>query len=214
MPRKNKTVKNKQNNTLNMDSVYSEDDYDSNDGMLTSVWGPCMWHYLHTMSFNYPVHPTEENKKHYREFVLNLQYVLPCGKCRKNLIKNFKKLPLTEERMESRNTFSKYIYDLHEVVNKMLGKKSGLTYGMVRERYEHFRARCAKSYKKLSKKYKKTMKKVTFAKNLTVFNEKGCTVPLYGEKSKCILKIVPQDTKCETLEIDNRCIKKPIEIHD
>jgi hypothetical protein len=182
--------------------------------MLTTVWGPSMWHYLHTMSFNYPVNPTKENKEKYRNFILSLQDVLPCGKCRKNLVKNFKKLPLTEEIMESRKTFSKYIYDLHEVVNKMLGKKSGLTYEMVRERYEHFRARCAKSYKKLSKKYKKTMKKVRFAKNVTIFNEKGCTVPLYGEKSKCVLKIVPQGMKCETLEIDERCVKKPIKIED
>ena len=57
--------------------------------MLTTVWGPGMWHYLHTMSFNYPVSPTKEDKKHYFDFIINLQYVLPCGKCRKNLKKNF-----------------------------------------------------------------------------------------------------------------------------
>ena len=75
---------------LKSKTVYSQDDYDSNDGMLTTVWGPSMWHYLHTMSFNYPVHPTPEDKKHYRDFILNLENVLPCGKCRKNLKKNFK----------------------------------------------------------------------------------------------------------------------------
>jgi hypothetical protein len=85
----------------------------------------------------------------------------------------------------------------------MLGKKSGLTYEIVRERYEHFRARCAKSYKKLQEKKRQTIKK----------HEKGCVVPLYGEKAKCILKIVPQNTKCDTLQIDNRCVKKPLTIH-
>jgi hypothetical protein len=74
---------------------------------------------------------------------------------------------------------------------------------MVRERYEHFRARCAKSYKKLKASHKNTKKK-----------EKGCVVPLYGEKSKCILKIVPQDTKCDTLQIDDRCVKKPIKLEE
>jgi hypothetical protein len=177
--------------------VYSENDYNSNDGMLTSVWGPGMWHYLHTMSFNYPVNPTCHNKEQYRSFVLSLRHVLPCGKCRKNLCKNFKKLPLKMKHMESRDTFSKYIYDLHELVNKMLNKKSGLSYKEVRERYEHFRARCAKTYKDIKRK---TMKK----------SEKGCTEPLYGEKSKCILKIVPQETKCKTLEIDEKCVKKPL----
>jgi aromatic ring-opening dioxygenase LigB subunit len=99
--------------------------------------------------------------------------------------------------MESRATFSKYVYDLHELINKMLGKKSGLTYDVVKERYEHFRARCAKNKKTLKNKSSKTL-------------EKGCTVPLYGEKARCILKIVPEDTKCETLEIDDKCIKKPL----
>ena len=192
------------------EKVYSQDDYNSNDGMLTTVWGPSMWHYLHTMSFNYPVHPTPENKKHYRDFILNLENVLPCGKCRKNLKKNFKKLPLEEKDMESRETFSRYIYNLHEVINKMLKKKSGLSYDDVRERYEHFRARCAKPLKNLKKcsRTKKTGKIVRFSKKIIILDEKGCTEPLYGEKSKCVLKIVPQDKKCESFEMDEKCIKK------
>jgi hypothetical protein len=198
---------NRTKKVIHASSVYSKNDYESNDGMLTTVWGPGIWHYLHTMSFNYPVHPTKEDKEHYRNFVLELQYVLPCGKCRKNLKKNFKRLPLTSKDMESRELFSKYIYDLHEVVNKMLGKKSGLTFEDVKERYEHFRARCAKSYKSLNKS-----KKIRLTKKIKAIKEKGCVVPLYGEKAKCILKIVPQDTKCETLEIDDKCVKKHIEI--
>jgi hypothetical protein len=82
----------------------------------------------------------------------------------------------------------------------MLDKKSGLRYSEVRERYEHFRARCAKSYKDLRKDLRKTAKRG--------YSEKGCTEPLYGEKAKCILRIVPQDEKMETLEIDDKCIKK------
>ena len=95
--------------------------------------------------------------------------------------------------MENRETFSKYVYKLHEVVNKMLGKKSGLKYCDVRERYEHFRARCTTEKAKI----------FTFRKK-----EKGCTEPLYGKKAKCILKIVPQTEKCKTLEIDKKCIKR------
>jgi len=196
-------------------NVYSSADYESNDGMLTCVWGPAMWHYLHTMSFNYPVHPTEEEKKHYMDFVLSLQHVLPCGKCRKNLKKNFKRLPLTMKDMESRKTFSTYIYDLHEVINKMLKKNSGLTYEMVRERYEHFRARCVKPLKTILKHKNKTMKKhVRFSKKIVIFNEVGCVVPLYGEKSKCVIQIVPEQTKCDTFQIDEKCIKKNIIMDD
>jgi len=188
--RKNKTIKIFKKNDL-MNGVYTENEYNSNDGMLTAVWGPPMWHYLHTMSFNYPVNPTKKDKKHYMNFVLSLRWVLPCGKCRKNLVNNFSKLPLEMKHMKNRETFSKYIYDLHELVNTMLNKKSGLTYEVIRERYEHFRARCLKN------------KKITLKKN-----EKGCVVPYYGKKSKCILKIVPNETKVKTLEIDETCVKK------
>jgi len=177
---------------------YEDKDYNSNDGMLTTVWGPGIWHYLHTMSFNYPINPTAEDKQHYRNFVLELKYVLPCGKCRKNLAKNFKKLPLTMSHMKSRDTFSRYIYDLHETVNRMLNKHSGLTYDNVRERYEHFRARCAKPLKRICTRKKKDGKK----------SDKGCVVPLYGNKAKCVLKIIPQDVKCETIQIDKSCIKR------
>ena len=44
--------------------------------------------------------------------------------------------------MKDRNSFSRYVYRLHERINKNLGKKSGLSYCDIRERYEHFRARC------------------------------------------------------------------------
>jgi Cdc6-like AAA superfamily ATPase len=150
--------------------------------------------------------PTAEEKRHYRNFVLELQYVLPCGKCRKNLAKNFKKLPLRESIMESRETFSKYIYDLHETVNRMLGKKSGLNFEKVRERYEHFRARCTKPLKRFRARCNSTTKRsdTGTAKR----SDKGCVVPLYGNKAKCVLKIIPQDVKCETMQIDQSCIKR------
>ena len=178
--------------------VYSKKDFNSGDGMLTSVWGPSMWHYLHIMSFNYPVNPTSEDKKNYRNFVLNLKNVLPCKYCRINLKTNFKQLPLTMSVMKERETFSRYVYELHELVNKMLHKKSNLSYCDVRERYEHFRSRCTEEKPTLFKfKKLKTRKK----------KEKGCTEPLYGKKSKCIINIVPQEDKTATFQMDKKCIK-------
>ena len=62
------------NNSTKKKRTFTKKDFSSGDGFLVSVWGPLMWTYLHIMSFNYPVHPSEEDKKHYRDFVLNLQY--------------------------------------------------------------------------------------------------------------------------------------------
>ena len=55
---------------MGKNKTFKKKDYLSSDGMLTSVWGPSMWHYLHTMSFNYPVNPTQQEKKHYKDFIL------------------------------------------------------------------------------------------------------------------------------------------------
>lgn len=181
------------NTTRRKKRVFTKKHFNSGDGMLTAVWGPSLWHFMHIMSLNYPVHPTSEDKTHYKNFILNLHYILPCRYCRENLKNNFKTLPLQSCHMKDRNSFSRYVYQLHETVNTMLGKKSGLSYCDVRERYEHFRARCThdKEFK-----FKNTRKK-----------EKGCTEPLYGKKSKCVIRIVPQEEKCKTLDIDKKCLK-------
>ena len=140
----NKTRKNRSDTKgkTKKQRVFKKGDFYSGDGFLTTVWGPTQWHMLHTISFNYPVNPTNEDKQHYRDFVIHLQYVLPCKYCRINLKTNFKQLTLTMSTMKNRESFSRYVYDLHELVNKMLHKKSGLSYCDVRERYEHFRSRC------------------------------------------------------------------------
>jgi Erv1 / Alr family len=166
----------------NKETFYTKEDYESNNGMMTSIWGPPTWHLLHCISFNYPVNPSQEQKEQYHKFIMDLQHVLPCGKCRKNLSKNFKKVPLRDQDLESRDTFSKYIFKLHEVVNTMLGKTSGLTYETVRDRYEHFRARCNQMKAGASNTKK----------------ELGCTVPFYGKKKKCIMRIVDHEQKCKT----------------
>ena len=75
------------------------------------------------------------------------------------------------------------MYELHETVNKMLGKKSGLSYCDVRERYEHFRARCTEENPKIFK----------FKKNKT---RKKRVVPNHCMENQCVIKIVPQDEKC------------------
>jgi len=186
------------NNKTKKKRVFTKKDFLSGDGMMVKIWGPLQWTYLHIMSFNYPVNPTDDDKKHYRDYVLNLQYVLPCKYCRMNLTNNFKKKPLNMCHMASRETFSRYIYELHETVNKMLHKKSNLTYCDVRERYEHFRSRCTDEKPKVfTFKKSNTMKK----------KEKGCTEPLYGKKSKCVINIVPLEDKTATFKMDKKCIK-------
>jgi len=192
------TRKNRNTNNKTRKRVFTKKDYNSGDGMLTMAWGPAMWHYLHMMSFNYPVNPTPENKKQYKDFIVSLQHVLPCKYCRINLANNLKKKPLLACHMANRETFSRYVYELHETVNKMLHKKSNLSYCDVRERYEHFRSRCTDEKPTVFNFKRSTTRKK---------KEKGCTEPLYGKKSRCVINIVPQEDKSATFKMDKKCIK-------
>ena len=186
--------------------TYKKRHYSSGEGMLTRVWGPPLWHFLHLMSFNYPVKPTKDDKIQYKKFIYNLRHILPCRYCRDNLKKNLKMLPLTSKDLKNRDRFSRYVYKLHELVNTMLGKKSGLKYCDVRERYEHFRSRCTSDKRKTASK-KELQNHLRKTKKI---KEKGCTEPLYGKKSQCIVKIVPQNEKIKSFQMDKKCENKRV----
>ena len=175
----------------NNKSPFTTEDYNSGDGMMTSVWGPALWLSLHTISFNYPINPSEEQKKHYYKYFKSLQNVLPCRFCRENLTKNLKKHKLTYETMKNRESLSRWVYELHELINKLLNKTSGLSYEDVRDRYEHFRSRCLIERKNQTQTQNK---------------EKGCTEPLYGVKSKCVINIVPRDDRLASFKMDPKCV--------
>tara|TARA_A100001015_G_C15007366_1_gene721359 strand:- start:1195 stop:1770 length:576 start_codon:yes stop_codon:yes gene_type:complete len=189
-----------------MKPIFNKEDFNSGDGMMTHVWGPSLWLSIHTMSFNYPVKPTAQDKKHYMNFIYSLEHVLPCRYCRENYKKNLVDTKFGLDKMKNRATFSKYVYNLHNHINKMLGKKIKIPFSEVQATYENFRARCTvdtvKSKGKKKKISKKSIKKSGSKK------EKGCTQPLYGVKSKCVINIVERNKKVKTMNIDPKCKAK------
>jgi hypothetical protein len=49
---------------------------------------------------------------------------------------------LNKRVFKNRESLSRWVYELHETVNGLLGKSSNLTYNEVRDRFENFRSRC------------------------------------------------------------------------
>lgn len=168
---------------------FTEDMFDSNEGMLTSVWGPAMWHVLHTISFNYPVRPSHEHKLKYYRFVLSIGDVLPCIHCRNNFKNNLRDVGFSKRCFKDRKHFSRFMFDLHNQVNRMLGKNEESSFRKVRERYEHFRSRCIDDLQS----------------STPVKQENGCIEPMYGKKSKCVIRIVPKNSKHRTFAVDKDC---------
>ena len=178
-----------------MPDIFTQRDYNSNDGMLTDVWGPPFWHFLHIISFNYATVPTEKQKKDFYNYFKSLENILPCKYCRENYSKNLKSTHFSKQVFKNRDSLSHWVYKLHNHINSMLGKKCNLSYKDVQNRYENYRARC-----NLIEDEKKCIRSVK--------KEKGCIDPLYGVKSKCIIEIVPKKSKKKTFKMDNRCMVK------
>ena len=132
---------------------------ENNDGgMITKIWGPPMWETLHTITFDYPNDPSDEVKAGYKQLFESLKYTLPCIYCRKSYAKLIStgNTKLTDAVFKDRNSLTKWLYDVHETVNKKLGVNYGVTYEDIVKKYESYRANCK-------------------SKELPNDNKKGCT---------------------------------------
>ena len=88
-----------------------------------NLWGKHLWLALHYISIGYPNNPSDNDKQNYKNFFLLLKDVLPCKICSLHYEKNLEKLPLTDEILNNKESFIKWVIDLHNDVNQMLGKK-------------------------------------------------------------------------------------------
>lgn len=181
--------------------MWSPSDFSSDSGMMTSVWGPALWHTLHTISFNYPDRPDRATRKRYRRFMRSLRHVLPCLYCRENYSDNVRAAGYSDRVFESRDAFSRYIFRLHNHVNTMLGKPEARSYDRVRDKYENFRSRCLEN----PHSAECAQAAAAPAAAETAPREKGCTEPLYGKKSKCLIRIVPKESPHRTFAMDAQC---------
>ena len=114
---------------------------DSRNGFVSRVFGPATWMILHMVSLNYPVVPTDEERQHYTDFFLGMQYVLPCRACRENFKKNLQDIGFDPSiDMLGRESFAKLVWRLHNKVNEMLNKDVYVTFEEMNSFYEELRA--------------------------------------------------------------------------
>lgn len=170
-------------------------DPNSKNGLCTQTWGGALWHTLHMISFNYPPEPTKADKRNYARFLLSLRHVLPCRYCRDNYPDNLLKAGLLRNKhvFDSRETFSRFIYDLHNEVSRNLKKKPfDKSFEEVQRIYNMCRARgCAKTTPK--------------------DGEKGCTRAMHTVPLKYVGKLVPRKDKCPSFDVDPKCYDKDVD---
>lgn len=149
---------------------------DNKQGFVTTVWGGPAWLFLHCIAFNY----SRERKQGYMDFFKSLSNVLPCGKCRENYkeIITKGKLKLVDKIFKNRETFSKWLFKVHNKVQYDIWKNTNIEcnkpmytnnikdFNKVKGTYERFRAKCSQK-------------------------AHGCVIPKNGIKLKSRIHIKP-----------------------
>jgi hypothetical protein len=90
-----------------------------------TVWGPFFWHTIHIVALGYPKNPTYTDKKCTKEFYESFAYLIPCSQCREHYKEHISKNPLTPF-LDSRSDLIRWTVDIHNSVNKMIGKPEWL----------------------------------------------------------------------------------------
>jgi hypothetical protein len=117
----------------------------------SSFWGPSAWHFLHTMTFNYPERPTIEEQNSAEQFFLNLSKLLPCAACREHYEKEITKSPpLTSSKV----LLSSWLVDIHNRINKRL-KKPIFSYKDAKLKYLDGNSQCKENCNSNNKKIKR-----------------------------------------------------------
>ena len=82
--------------------------------------GHISWEVLHTFAASYPTKPTKEDQKQFKNLISAFTHLYPCPDCRKSF-----KLLISENPVKTgnREEVVNYICDIHNLVNKKLGKE-------------------------------------------------------------------------------------------
>jgi len=91
--------------------------------MDPDIWGPPTWIFLHTVTLNYPNNPTMYDKKYYKNFFINLHYILPCEWCSKNYKQHLLKYPI-DNYLNTKKNLVQWLINIHNEVNKIFNKNT------------------------------------------------------------------------------------------
>jgi hypothetical protein len=101
------------------------------------IWGNDAWNYFHYVIFGYPDNPSNTDKYNYMNWCRMFAETLPCGTCRDSFKTMIDRPPLmlTNSIMESRNSFIKWGWMVHNQTDKHTGSSQTLSYEAFLEKY-------------------------------------------------------------------------------
>ncbi len=95
----------------------------SRQNVSPNIFGRGIWNIMTYAAFNYPENPTNVDKAMYIKWLNSIPEILPCITCREHSMLLFEHT-LSPDKLSSRSNFKRYVYDLHDAVNRRVGKSS------------------------------------------------------------------------------------------
>ena len=87
------------------------------------IWGPHGWKFIHYITLGYPNNPTEQDKKKYYNFFMDLSNVIPCGICGNHFKQHLDITPLNDEALKDKESLMTWGIMMHNHVNAKNNKK-------------------------------------------------------------------------------------------
>ena len=103
--------------------------------MSPTIWGPHAWFILHSISMALPNNVPVDKQKDLIQFMKSFGNLIPCNICKINYKNNLKIMSPLEKNVQTRELFSKWLIDLHNIVNIETGKKI-MSYEAVVKKYD------------------------------------------------------------------------------
>ena len=104
--------------------------------MSPNIWGPHAWFTLHSISMALPNNVPVNQQKDLIQFMRSFGNLIPCNICKINYKTNLKIMSPLEKNVQTRQLFSKWLIDLHNLVNKETGKPE-MSYDEVVKKYDN-----------------------------------------------------------------------------
>lgn len=97
--------------------------------MHSNMWGGSYWYILHLLSFQTD---NDKRKNQYKNIIMNFQKVLPCSVCRLHFRQLINRHPMDMKNVE---TISRWVYNRHNYLNKLLQKRVKPSYAKAVDMY-------------------------------------------------------------------------------
>ena len=89
--------------------------------MDPKIWGPKLWFVSHSVAFNYPENPTENDKQTRKQWFALYKDIIMCDVCKQHYREHWDKNPI-DPYLKNRDGLIKWVWMLHNSVNESIGK--------------------------------------------------------------------------------------------